>query len=203
MADKPKQQSKPPGVSPVRKIVSGVLLVALVAVAAIELRASLGQRQTAEALEKLSNDSTGERLPLEEAKKLISMSPKEELVSENDNYTEYCYSWFSLFRPGKLQVYVIADKTDPPKFISSATEPDKQMMSAPAGGADSSGPPMGPMGSGGPGGGMTGPGPGGFGGPGRGGAGGRPPVDDTATDENATPEPNADEPDAAQADDAE
>ncbi|MEZ6061489.1 MAG: hypothetical protein R3C19_14180 [Planctomycetaceae bacterium] len=203
MADKPKQQSKPPGVSPVRKIVSGVLLVALVAVAAIELRASLGQRQTAEALEKLSNDSTGERLPLEEAKKLISMSPKEELVSENDNYTEYCYSWFSLFRPGKLQVYVIADKTDPPKFISSATEPDKQMMSAPAGGADSSGPPMGPMGkrrtrrrhdrTG-------------TGWLWRSGAwrcGRATPVDDTATDENATPEPNADEPDAAQADDAE
>ncbi len=131
MADQPQQKAKPAGVSPARKIVSGVVLVAALAVAALELRASLGQRQSMAAL-KANEEDPAKIITHEEAKALLSLSPAEELVNENDVSAEYKYSWFSLLRRDQMRVFMIVDKGNPPKFVTSATEPDSDLISATA-----------------------------------------------------------------------
>jgi hypothetical protein len=208
----PKVNKPPAGpkVSPVRTIVSLVLLLVVGAVCVIELRAGLGQMLTGKAFAAKSEEGAFTGVKLSEAKGMVSMFPEETVHRETDSDIVYKYQWFSLLRPllGETspQMYLYADKDPEPNALGFYTEAedDPPVRTAPAatsgaGGGPPAGMGMGMMpgmggggpggggpGGGGPGGGAGGRGPGG-GGPGRGEGGrGRPAVeDDTATSDPA------------------
>ena len=204
----PKQHKPPAGpkVSPVRTIISLLLLLVVGVICAIELRAGLGQFLTGKAFATKSKEGEFEAVKLAEAKAMVSMFPTETLHRSTPGETVVKYEWFSLLRPLMGQtsptMYIVAEGGDDPDALAYHTEADdEESVAAPSAGGG--GPPAGGMG--GPGGmsmpGMGGPG---MGGPGMGGPGGgrgeggkdRPAMEDdpAATDTPATDAPATDAP---------
>ncbi len=189
---------KGPKVSPVRTIVSLVVLLIVGTVCVIELRAGLGLYLSGKALagtqEPAAEDPSAsppdpqqsnappkprleiKRLTMDEARAMISMFPTETVHRESEYEIVYRYQWFSLLRgligEKNPEIYIAADKGKPSMYQTFFTDGDE------AGGnyVGPSSPDVGGTGlppedftAGGPGGGMGGP-PRGMGG--RGGMGG-------------------------------
>ena len=183
----PKEHKPPAGpkVSPVRTIVSLLLLLVVGVVCAIELRAGLGQMLTGKAFAKKSEEGAFTNVKLSEAKSMVSMFPAETLHRSTPSETVVKFEWFSLLRPlmgeSSPQMYVTAAGGDDPNALAYHTEAEDEETVAPnatggggplPAGMGTGGPPAG-MGMGGPGGmGMGGPGGMGMGGPGGMGPGG-------------------------------
>jgi len=185
----PKEHKPPAGpkVSPVRTIISLLLLLVVGVICAIELRAGLGQFLTGKAFAAKSKEGEFEAVKLTDAKSMVSMFPTETLHRSGPGETVVKYEWFSLLRPLMGQtnptMYIVAEGGDDPDALAYHTEADdEEAVATPA--AGTGGPPggmsmpgMGPPGGmsmpgmGGPG--MGGPGGGGPGGGGRGPGGGR------------------------------
>jgi hypothetical protein len=185
-------------VSPVRTIVSLVVLAVVGGVCLIEMRAGLGQYLSVKELKKVlggEGDATNQTtVKFEDAKSMLRMAPTEELVRETAVEKVYRYSWYSFLRPligeQSPQIFIYVSMREQPvatDFFTSDEEgqagsgyvykeppvssgPPPLPLPSGDGGAGMGGPGMGP-----PGGGMMRP-PGG--GPGAGGPGGgmmRPP----------------------------
>jgi hypothetical protein len=218
------QQHKAPAgpkVSPVRTILSLVLLVVVGAVCGIELRAGLGQLLSGKALSALGEDGAFTKpVPLDEAKAMIKLFPKESTTKDDENEQIIKYEWYSLLRPlmGQTnpELYLVVRKGDSPVATSYHTSAEDEVAPS-SGPQDTTVPPdiinemPGMGGPGGPGGGPPSP----MGGaPGRrgggrgapGGRGERPPLEDDpaadaakgddtkAADAPATDAPAADPP---------
>ncbi len=129
MADQQSVSANKSGVSPARKAVSTVILLVALAVLGIELRAGLGQRNSARALEGKSEDGFFENLSLAEAQSMLAFAPTESILQETELETVYHYSWFSLLRPLAQQpnseLFLVARKTDPPIAVSFYTDADE------------------------------------------------------------------------------
>lgn len=182
------------GVSPVRKALSAVVLIGLLAVLGIELRAVFGHNWSMSALTEAGGGEDGAgALPgisKQQAVSMLSFAPTETLVSERETENEYRYSWFSLLRKGQFQVFLVTDKHDPANALRFSTEEGDMVVGGPpTSGSDEMSDmlPGDPLAAGGPGGGFGGAGgaSGGFGGSDGGGSGGggqrRPPADPLVT----------------------
>lgn len=128
MADVQSVSGKKSGVSPARKAVSTVILVLALIVLAIELRAGLGFLNSGKALEARSEDGAFENMTHEEALGLLSFSPSESVLQDEEQVTVYRYSWFSLLRPlmGRTQpeLFLVVHKNSPPVAVSYYTNAD-------------------------------------------------------------------------------
>lgn len=126
MADQQSASVNKSGVSPARKAASTVILLVALAVLGIELRAGLGQRNSARALEAKSEDGFFANLSLADAQSMLAFAPTENILQETELETVYHYSWFSLLRPlaqqPKSELFLVARKTDPPIAVSFYTE---------------------------------------------------------------------------------
>jgi len=139
---------KGPKVSPVRTIVSLVVLLNVGTVCVIELRAGLGLYLTGKALATHQGDDAAsdpaavensnappkprlevKRITMQEARAMVKMFPTESVLRENEAETIYRYQWFSLLR-GLIgekapEIFISADKGDPPMYQTFFTEGDE------------------------------------------------------------------------------
>lgn len=98
MAEEKKKAPAGPKVSPARRAVSAVLLLAVGSVCVIELRAGIGQMMSGKALAAKSNDGEFTDLTLEDARGMLSFAPKE-TVEERGPDRMHRFEWYSLLRP--------------------------------------------------------------------------------------------------------
>ncbi|MFM8724389.1 MAG: hypothetical protein ACKON9_04610, partial [Planctomycetaceae bacterium] len=139
---------KGPKVSPVRTIVSLVVLLIVGTVCVIELRAGLGLYLTGKALATHQGDDAAsdpasdensnappkprlevKRITMQEARAMVKMFPTESVLRENEAETIYRYQWFSLLR-GLIgekapEIFISADKGDPPMYQTFFTDGDE------------------------------------------------------------------------------
>ncbi|APZ93491.1 hypothetical protein [Fuerstiella marisgermanici] len=129
MSDDLSKSESGKGVSPQRKAVSAIILIALLVVLAIELRAGAGQIMTGNALKEVAPEGTFEQASLSRAdvEGMLKLSPSVNPVGESSHEEEVRYSWFSLLRPllqrPQADVYVVYSKGDPPMAVRHGTEP--------------------------------------------------------------------------------
>ena len=191
------RENKPPAgprVSPVRTIISLLLLLTVGVVCGIELRAGLGQYLTGKAFGAKSEEGAFTEVTLSEAKSMVSMFPTETVHRSTPSETVIKFEWFSLLRPlmgeASPQMFVTAGGGDDPLAMTFHTEADDE-ATAPVSATDGGGGPpdgmgKGPIGMGGMGMGM------GMGmRPGGGGPGG-PPADGPGPSGKGRPELEAD-----------
>ncbi len=118
----------PSGVSGTRKAVSMIVLLVAVVVFGIELRAGLGQANSAKALAGISEDGIFKDLLLADAQLKLSFAPSESVIRETANEKVYQYRWMSILRPliGQAQpeLYLVSQPTNPPKAFAFYTDPD-------------------------------------------------------------------------------
>lgn len=200
MADVKPKSAAGPKVSPARTVASLILLVVVGVVCAIELRAGFGQMMSGKSLAAKSKDGEFTDLSMEDARGMMSLSPKETIENRGpDAY--YHYEWYSFLRPLMGQtnpkLTIVATNEDKPMAMAffASDETDSIAKSAPSlegsadAGAGGGGPGMMSGGMGGPGmmgGGMGGPGMGG--GPGSGGKNKRPALEDEpASSDSSSP----------------
>ena len=114
-------------VSPLRKIISAVVLCVLAIVLIIEVRAGLGHMWSGNMLQENSPSGRFDNLSLAEFEPMLSFAPSRSLVREINGEIEYKYSWFSLLRPllsrPEAAYYVIVSTTTPPHVRRFNTEP--------------------------------------------------------------------------------
>lgn len=118
----PKPAPKGPKVSPVRTIVSLVLLAVVGVLCVIELRAGLGNYLTGQAFKKNSNEGGFTDMTMEKLDGLVSFGPKKEIAEDGGELVTYRYQWYSLLR-GLIgerppEIYVVASVGDSPKALS-------------------------------------------------------------------------------------
>lgn len=118
----PKPAPKGPKVSPVRTIVSLVLLAVVGVLCVIELRAGLGNYLTGQAFKKNSNEGGFTDMSMEKLDGLVSFGPKKEIAEDSGELVTYRYQWYSLLR-GLIgerppEIYVVASAGDSPKALS-------------------------------------------------------------------------------------
>lgn len=110
------QAAPAPKTSRARKIVSSVLLVALLVVLAIEVRSAVGYTWSGASMQNGSEEGVLLDTSHEDLKSLLKFWPKETIVSETEGQTRYKYTWFSLLRPlmsdQENAYYVILQKVD-------------------------------------------------------------------------------------------
>lgn len=115
-----------PGVSTNRKIFSAIALTALLVVLGIEVRAGLGQSQTAKAFAAVTSDGRFNDVLLDDAKRMVAMSPSETVIRDNENETVHHYQWYSLLRPliGQQQpeLYLVSRPGDPVYAVAFYTD---------------------------------------------------------------------------------
>lgn len=116
------------GVSGGRKIISTCMLVFALIVLAVELRAGLGQSNSASALATVSTEGLFSNLLLSDAEKLISLRPGATVIRDNKNEKVYHYRWLSFLRPliGQHQpeLFLVASPTEPAYAIAFYTDPE-------------------------------------------------------------------------------
>ncbi|MBC7964433.1 MAG: hypothetical protein H7Z17_00795 [Fuerstia sp.] len=97
-------------------------------VLAIELRAGLGQSNSANALAAVSTDGLFNNLALSDARKLLSLSPNETIIRDNEREKVFHYQWISLLRPvmGQPQpeLFLVSSPTEPAYAITFYTDPE-------------------------------------------------------------------------------
>lgn len=117
------------GVSPLRKKLSAILLLALLVVLAVELRAGIGQMLAGKSLQAAAPDGVFEydKVSRESILSMFSLAPAETLVRENTEELEYEYKWFSLLRPvlsrPEAAFYVVYRNQEPLTAVRHGTEP--------------------------------------------------------------------------------
>ena len=125
----PGSSPKGPKVSPVRTIVSLVMLVIVGGISVIELRAGLGQYLSVKELKKTfgndENAANQKTVTFEEAKALLRMGPSESVPTEGSIEKVYQYTWFSVLRPlmGETspEIYIRVTAGNPPLAIDFFT----------------------------------------------------------------------------------
>jgi len=221
VAEKKKAHARPK-VSPARTVVSLMLLLVVGAICFVELRAGFGQMLSGKALAAKSSDGEFTDLPLEDARGLMTLAPKESVETRGPD-SVYRFEWYSLLRPlmgqQNPQITIIASNDEIPMALAFTTAEEDREPEASVPHADGGGPAGGPgmMGSGMGGGGGMGMGDGMGRGDGSGSGSKRPdmeegPVSDVAdpaaeapaveepTKEEPAAEPTAEEPAAPAAD---
>ena len=118
----PKPAPKGPKVSPVRTIVSLVLLAVVGVLCVIVLRAGLGNYLTGQAFKKNSKEGGFTDMSMEKLDGLVSFGPKKEIAEDSGELVTYRYQWYSLLR-GLIgerppEIYVVASVGDSPKALS-------------------------------------------------------------------------------------
>ena len=118
----PASAPKGPKVSPVRTIVSLVLLAVVGVLCVIELRAGLGNYLTGQAFRKNSTEGGFTDMSLAKLEEMVSFGPKREIAEDGGELVTYRYQWFSLLR-GLIgerppEIYVVASGGDNPKALS-------------------------------------------------------------------------------------
>ena len=117
-----------PGVSGIRKAVSGCLLLTALVVLAIELRALLGQANSANALAAVSTKGLFHNLTLSDAQNLLAFRPGATVIRDNEQEKVFHYRWISLLRPvmGQRQpeLFLVSSATEPAYAIAFYTDPE-------------------------------------------------------------------------------
>ncbi|MEP3480458.1 MAG: hypothetical protein ABJZ55_14500 [Fuerstiella sp.] len=134
-------------VSKARKIVSGIILVGLLALLGIEGRAGFGHSSSAKALQDAAPEGSFKQnnLTLEQIDAMMSMSPSREQLETRGATLEYKYSWKSIIRPlmdniPPTDLYVSFTDGEPPYALGYGTDAPEPLPAAGKGGppADSS-----------------------------------------------------------------
>lgn len=120
-------KSAKPVVSPARRMISVILLIVAVAVFLVELRASLGQSRSAEALASKAPDGLfPDGIPLEQGEALIGFFPEVTKVRENESEIVRRYSWRSLLKPllnkPASEIYLVSRPTSPEVLLAFYTD---------------------------------------------------------------------------------
>ncbi len=124
------EQSAPsakPGVSPARRVASVVFLIIAIVVLLVELRASLGQSSSAEALAAKAPDGLfPEGIVLAQGEALMAMFPEVSTVRKNEQEVVRCYRWRSLLKPllnkPESEIYLVSRPTEPEQLLAFYTD---------------------------------------------------------------------------------
>ncbi|MFN9718407.1 MAG: hypothetical protein ACK58L_06930 [Planctomycetota bacterium] len=124
----PRQAAKR-GVSTTRRISSIIVLVIAIVVLLIELRASLGQSRSAEALAAKAPDGLfPEGIPLKEGEAIIGLFPEITTIRQNENEVVRRYRWQSLLKPllnkPESEIYLVSRPTNPELLLAFYTDRD-------------------------------------------------------------------------------
>lgn len=115
------------GVSPARRSASVIALIVAVAVFLIELRASLGQSRSAEALAAKAPDGLfPDGITLEQGERLIGLFPETTTIRQNQNEVVRRYRWQSLLKPllkkPESEIYLVSRPTNPELLLAFYTD---------------------------------------------------------------------------------
>lgn len=116
------------GVSGFRKAVSICLLLIALVVLAIELRAGIGQSNSAKALAGVSTKGLFKNLAMTNAQEMLSLSPVATVIRDNKDEKVFHYRWVSFLRPliGQPQpeLFLVSSATEPAYAIAFYTDPE-------------------------------------------------------------------------------